>query len=164
MDSNTEGVVDFINYVTHPQDVAIAILINNTLNFHVREDNILSYTHEPFEDKCRLTVELDETIRDNDFGETYTGKIRIIYDKLDASKVFPNGFYSNKVVGSSDFSISSILNLLCRNTRVIIREEEIDLEEVDGLTYLVFKESSLFWKGRIPIRSLDSIEYHDIDL
>lgn len=157
---NSENILDFMMYVTYPEKVAIAILINNTLNMHIREDNVLSYMHEPYEGKYRLTVNLDKDIRDNDYGETYHGTVRVIYDKIDASVIYPNGFFTNKHVGSSEFSVPSLLDLLHRNTKVLIREADIDLIDIDGQAYLEFKDEALFWKGHIKLRSVDSIEYY----
>lgn len=163
MDLNSEHIVDFIRYATYAdKKVALAILVNNALNMHIREDNILSYVHEPFEGRWRITLTLDPSLRSNYFGETYNGVVRVVYDKMDASTVYPTGFYTNKHAGSGEISISSLLDLLQRNTRVIIDMDEIDHVTIDDQDYLVFKDTSLFWKGRIAINSIDSIEYHPL--
>lgn len=159
MDINSENILDFLLYATYPEKVAISILINNTLNMHVREDNILNYSHVPHQGKHRLTVILDSNIREVDYGETYKGNVRILYDKIDAALIYPNGFYVNKWVGSSEFSISHLLNLLHRNTKIIINEKDLELVTEAGKTYLQFKDTCLLWKGRISLQSIDSIDY-----
>ena len=159
MSHDIQNIVEYIKYVTYQVDVAISILLNDSLNLHVREDNISSYTSVPSGDKHRLTVTLDRHIRESDTGSTYHGTVELLYDKIDAGLVFPNGFYSHKHPVSDTISIPNLLSILKKNTRMIIDESEIEIEVENDQTYIYFKETSIFWKGRIKINSMDSIQY-----
>ena len=95
-------------------------------------------------------------------GITYDGKIRLIYDKLDASLIFPNGFYTHKIPGN-DFNIQSMLLLLKKHTGMMIKETDCQVIEENGLLFIEFKSASLFWKGRIQLKSMEDIEYHVLE-
>ena len=159
MSHDIQNIVEYIKYVTYPKDVAISILVNDVLNMQIREDNISSYTSVVDGDKHKLTVILGKQNRTENTGSTYNGSVSLTYDKIDASLVFPNGFYSHKHPSSDDISIRNLLLILKKNTRITIDESEIDIIHENNQTYLTFKESSIFWKGRIKVNSMDSIKY-----
>lgn len=159
MGPDIRNIIDYLKYVTYPQVVAVAILINDTMNLHIREDNITSYRTEDEGSRSKLTIELDSTVRSKSTGTTYDGTVKTLYDKIDASEVFPNGFYSHKRVAGSQFSVKTMLELLKRNTRVNIRDDEYRVVTDGDQTYLEFLPSSIFWKGRVLLSDRSAIEY-----
>lgn len=163
MSNNPVNIQEFIKYVTYQEDVAVAILLNDVLNTHCREDNIERYESSKQDGNYRLTVFFNKNIRTSTDGITYDGRMRLFYDKLDASLVFPNGFYTHKIPGI-DFSPRTMLSLLKKNTGIIIKEDECDVVEDDGLFYIEFKETSIFWKGRVALKSMEDINYEILEV
>lgn len=157
--TDTIKMKEFVKYLTYDPKKAIVILVNDTLNLNIREDNVVSYTSVPNGDSYDLTLVLDSNIRESSDGGFYDGEVLLTYDKVDANLFFPNGFYTHRVPGH-DFSLSSMLTILKKNTRVSISETECEVSKISGRYYIVFKEESLFWKGKILLKSIKDIEYN----
>lgn len=159
MSRDTQSVIEWIRYTRYPILTALVILVNDTLNLHIREDNVTNWTSIPEGDHHRLTLHLNSTVRSESTGVTYDGQVSILYTKLDAGLVYPNGFYTNRRPGAGLNTLRTLLELLERNTRVIIRKEEVEVVEENGIYWLQVLENSVLWQGRIRLRGMDEIHY-----
>lgn len=156
------NILDFVRYLQYPVRKGVAIFLNDTLNLHLREDNIsdLIVVATPDPLKHTMVVELDSDNKVSLDGGIYDGSIQLTYEKVDATKVYPTGFYLDHL-DPATISLEWILSELHSHTRVLIDPSECTLvEEWDGL-YIEFLPESVFWTGRIPIKEHTDFVYSD---
>lgn len=142
---------EVLRYTKYDTETGIVILVNDVLNLHLRTFSIdqLTVSTTPDRTTVAITTKMDErTIADG--GRYYTGDVSVIFDKLDVALVYPDGFSVQRWMG-----IDSILSTLLNRTGVKINKEECDIVESGGTISLVFKETSVFWKGIINIKIND---------
>ena len=148
--------VDYLRYTKYPSAKAVAIMLNDVHGLHMREDNILSFRTEPYEDRHRLIATLNPNSRTQSDGVTYSGDIHVLYTKMNAGSVYPSGF---TLPSSMPVSVPSIIKALLEATQVRLDERECEIQVDGDLRYLVFKPTALLWMGRIRLNFASSIEY-----
>ena len=144
---------EFLRYTAYDTNVGLIILVNDVLNLHLRPASIeqMIVTNTVNQTSVQIITKLDDAIT-ADGGKFYTGTVQVTFDKINASKVYPEGFTLEK-----QLDLSYVLTTLFNNTRVRINQDECQIVTIGEDTILRFKETSLFWKGDIKLNGLPII-------
>lgn len=152
--SNVE-ISEMLRYAKYPRETGLVIFINDRFNYQLREKHVLRHTLAMQTDGTTyLTVELDMSLPLDELG--YRGTLRTIYTKIDAGSVFKNAFVIPDDIADEIVTKVYIRDKFKDSLKLSIEMDEFELITSDGVTSVVFNEKSLFWKGKVTLRKLNS--------